>query len=66
VFAVVVCSRPTVRHIKAIGMKYTAEYAICFETRYFPDSPNHPNFPSTEITASHPLHEVTLLRFRAE
>lgn len=47
-------------------MKYPAEYAIYFETQRFPDSPNHPNFPSTEITASQPLHEVTQFRVRAE
>jgi len=47
-------------------MKYAAKYAIHFEARHFPDSPNHPNFPSTEITASQPLHEVTQFRFRAE
>jgi hypothetical protein len=45
-----------VLHVKAIGMKYAAKYAIHFEARHFPDSPNHPNFPSTEIIASHPLH----------
>jgi hypothetical protein len=39
-----------VRHVKAIGMKYPAGHAIYFEARHFPDSPNHPNFPSAEIT----------------
>jgi len=37
--------------------------AFCIETEHYPDSPNHPNFPTTEITPEKPLHEVTVFRF---
>jgi aldose 1-epimerase len=29
------------------GVAYPKRSAICLETQHFPDSPNHPNFPST-------------------
>ncbi len=29
------------------GKKYNKRTAFCLETQHFPDSPNHPNFPST-------------------
>jgi aldose 1-epimerase len=48
------------------GKRYGNRYAMCFETQHYPDSPNHPNFPSTEITPSKPLHEVTLFKFSNE
>jgi aldose 1-epimerase len=45
------------------GKSYGNRYALCFETQHYPDSPNHANFPSTQITPSRPLHEVTVFRF---
>ena len=47
-------------------MKYLREDAIYFQAQHSPDSPNHPNCPSTEITVSDLLHRVTLFRFRTE
>ena len=48
------------------GKLYGNRYALCFETQHYPDSPNHPNFPSTELTPSKPLHEVTVFKFSTE
>jgi len=31
------------------GAQYVARSGFCLETQHFPDSPNHPNFPSTEL-----------------
>jgi aldose 1-epimerase len=45
------------------GKTYVDHSALTFETQHFPDSPNEPNFPSTEITPDHPVHEVTVFRF---
>ena len=42
---------------------YSNHFAVCFETQHYPDSPNRPEFPSTMVTPSTPLHEVTLFRF---
>lgn len=45
------------------GKTYVNHSALTFETQHFPDSPNRPEFPSTEVTPGHPLHEVTIFRF---
>jgi aldose 1-epimerase len=39
--------------------------ALCLETQHFPDSPNHPDFPTTELKASGRYHTVTVYRFSA-
>lgn len=31
------------------GAQYIKRSGFCLETQHFPDSPNHPNFPSTEL-----------------
>ena len=46
------------------GRQYGMHSAICFETQHYPDSPNHPRFPSTVVTPSAPLHEITVYAFR--
>lgn len=45
------------------GKTYGTHAAMCFETQHYPDSPNRPEFPSTVITPSAPLHEVTVYEF---
>ena len=45
------------------GRQYGNHSAICFETQHYPDSPNRPEFPSTLVTPSAPLHEITVYRF---
>ncbi|MGH9440211.1 MAG: galactose-1-epimerase, partial [Terriglobia bacterium] len=40
--------------------------AMTFETQHFPDSPNHPNFPSTELHAGQTFHETTIYKFSAQ
>jgi aldose 1-epimerase len=51
--------RPQVAHAKG----YVPHSSISFQTQHFPDSPNHPNFPSTELAPGKPFHEVTEFRF---
>jgi aldose 1-epimerase len=36
---------------------------FCLETQHFPDSPNHPTFPSTVLSPGKPFHSVTLYVF---
>ena len=48
------------------GVSYHPFSAFCLETQYYPDSPNHPNFPSTVITPDTPLNEKTVFQFSAE
>lgn len=45
------------------GVAYKYRYGFCLETQHFPDSPNKPEFPSTELNAGQPFHEVTIFRF---
>jgi aldose 1-epimerase len=48
------------------GKAYGNHNALSLETQHYPDSPNHPNFPTTLITPSRPLHEVTEFRFSTQ
>ena len=45
------------------GHKYAFRNAYCFEAQHYPDSPNHPNFPSTELKPGEKFHGVTVYRF---
>ncbi|HEX9624316.1 MAG TPA: galactose-1-epimerase, partial [Streptosporangiaceae bacterium] len=37
--------------------------AYTFETQHFPDSPNHPNFPSTVLGAGKTFNSTTIFAF---
>jgi aldose 1-epimerase len=37
--------------------------ALCLETQHFPDSPNHSDFPTTELKPGERYHTVTVFRF---
>ena len=47
------------------GRVYKQRYAFCLETQHFPDSPNHPSFPSTELKPGQKFHSVTVYEFSA-
>jgi aldose 1-epimerase len=47
------------------GKAYGRRTALCLETQHFPDSPNHPKFPSTELRPGEKYHTVTIYRFSA-
>lgn len=38
---------------------------VALETQHFPDSPNHPEFPSTLITPEKPYQSTTIFKFSA-
>jgi aldose 1-epimerase len=48
------------------GGAYNFRSALCLETQHFPDSPNHPNFPSVVQRPGEPFHETTVFRFSTE
>lgn len=48
------------------GVAYGKYGAICLETQHFPDSPNHPNFPSTELKPGQQFHSETIYKFSAK
>jgi len=45
---------------------YPQRAAFCLETQHFPDSPNHPNFPSTLLKPNAVFHSLTVFRFSAK
>jgi len=47
------------------GVVYKPRFAFCLETQHFPDSPNHPSFPSTELKPGQKFHSVTIFEFSA-
>ena len=47
------------------GKVYGHRFALCLETQHFPDSPNHPKFPTTELKPGEKYHTVTIYRFSA-
>ncbi len=46
-----------------IGGAYRHRSALCLETQHFPDSPNHLNFPTTELHPGEDFHQTTIYRF---
>jgi aldose 1-epimerase len=45
------------------GQLYGHRTGFCLETQHFPDSPNHPNFPSTELKPGQAYRSTTVFRF---
>ncbi|HUJ94132.1 MAG TPA: aldose epimerase family protein [Terriglobales bacterium] len=45
------------------GIAYGRRSAFCLETQHFPDSPNHPDFPTTELKPGERFHSVTVFSF---
>ncbi len=48
------------------GCTYGFRTGMCFETQHFPDSPNHPEFPSTELRAGSEFEATTVFRLGTE
>lgn len=48
------------------GKVYGPNSGFCLETQLFPDSPNHPDFPSALLRAGEKWHSRTVFRFFAE
>jgi aldose 1-epimerase len=48
------------------GKVYGRRSALCLETQHFPDSPNHPTFPTTELKPGQKYHSTTIYKFSAE
>jgi aldose 1-epimerase len=45
------------------GHPYSARSGFCLETQHFPDSPNHPSFPSTVLPAGDTFRSTTVFTF---
>lgn len=47
------------------GLKDHRREAFCLETQHFPDSPNHPEFPSTVLEPGKVFRSTTIYKFSA-
>jgi aldose 1-epimerase len=47
------------------GKTYDKRYGFCLETQHFPDSPNHPNFPTTVLRRGQQFRSTTIYKFSA-
>lgn len=45
------------------GVKYPRRSAFCFETQHYPDSPNHPEWPSTTLRPGEEYITTTIYKF---
>ena len=48
------------------GHVYKRRYGFCLETQHFPDSPNHPKFPSTTLRPGETFRSKTVFKFSAK
>jgi aldose 1-epimerase len=52
--------------IGSSGTTYRQTEGFTLETQHFPDSPNKPNFPSTELKPGQEFHSTTVYRFSTD
>ena len=48
------------------GWPFVKNAGLCLETQHFPDSPNHPSFPSTELKPGQTRHSTTTFTFSTQ
>ncbi len=48
------------------GKAYKKNHAFCLETQHFPDSPNHPDFPTTVLRPGETFRSTTVYEFSAK
>jgi aldose 1-epimerase len=45
------------------GGSYERRTAVCLETQHFPDSPNHPDFPTATLKPGKKFHSISVYKF---
>jgi len=48
------------------GRVYKRRFGFCLETQHYPDSPNHPDFPTTILKPGETFHQTTAFKFSAK
>jgi aldose 1-epimerase len=48
------------------GYPYPEHAGLCLETQHYPDSPNHPEFPTTVLRPGETYHSTTVHKFSVE
>jgi aldose 1-epimerase len=49
--------------LAGVGGIYRQTDAVTMETQHYPDSPNHPDYPTTELKPGETFHSTTIFRF---
>ena len=49
--------------LKAGGIPYGKHHGFCLETQHYPDSPNHPDYPTTVLRPGETYDELTVHKF---
>lgn len=49
--------------LSGVGGTYLRRGAFCLETQHFPDSPNHPNYPTTVLKPGETFQQTTIYHF---
>ena len=52
--------------VGAAGKQYRQGDAYCLEAQHFPDSPNHPAFPTTLLKPGETYKTITVHKFSAD
>jgi aldose 1-epimerase len=52
--------------VNALGLTMRATDGIALETQHYPDSPNHPNFPSTLLKPGETFTSATVMHFTVQ
>jgi len=48
------------------GKVYNKHYGFCLEAQHYPDSPNEPKFPTTELKPGQVYHQTTIYKFSVQ
>ena len=48
------------------GVSYAKRTGFCLETQHYPDSPNHPGFPTSEVKAGQTINSTTVFTFSVQ
>ncbi|WP_245818044.1 aldose epimerase family protein [Granulicella rosea] len=48
------------------GAVYQKNAGYCLETQHYPDSPNHPDFPTTTLKPGETMHSTTIFTFTTQ
>lgn len=51
---------------KPSGVYYGPHFGVCLEAQHFPDSPNHPQFPTTILRPGQTYKQLTVHKFRVK
>ena len=52
--------------VSGVGGAFQFRSALCLETQHYPDTPNHPNFPTAELKPGERFDQTTVYRFSVQ